>query len=513
MRYAFLALLVAAAAAPTEAKWREASSSHFVIYSEQNEKTLREFATKLERYDSAMRLLRNLPDEPVGPANRVTVYVVDNIAAVRKLAGERGSNNGFGIAGFYIPRASGSLAITPRAAGGSGPNDLSAQIVLLHEYAHHFMMDNLPAAFPGWFVEGYAEFMASAIFEKDGSVGMGAPAQHRAYGLLSNTPLPLEKLLASSDHKLTDAQQELVYGRGWLLTHYLTFEPSRAGQLNAYLARINEGESNIDAAKAAFGDLKKLDRELNSYLKRRTMNYWKLPPDKLKTGEIAVRELTPAEEAIMDVKIRSKRGVNPAEAKALLPLARKAAAPFPNDPAAQNMLAEAEYDAGNYKEAEAAADRALAANPKSIDALIYKGRAKLALAEASAGSDAAAKEARKWFVAANKLDPDDPEPLILFYQSFVFGGSAPTANAAMGLKEALALAPYDQGLRMMVAHQYLTEGKGEEARETLIPIAYNPHGGAMAEAARAIMAKIRSGGTKVALEASEAAAAAAEGES
>jgi tetratricopeptide (TPR) repeat protein len=512
MRYALSALLLAFAA-PAEAKWREASTAHFVIYSEQSSKSLEEFATKLERFDSAMRLLRNIPDEPLGQANRVTVYVVSDLAKVRELAGESTSSGDLGIAGFYIPRATGSIAITPRSTGGNESWELQALTVLLHEYAHHFMMQNFAVAFPAWFVEGYAEFMASAVFAKDQSVGLGAPAHHRAYGLLSGNPLPIEKLLTSSQHKLTLDQQEAVYGRGWLLTHYLTFEPARQGQLNDYLSRLNRGESGLDAAKAAFGDLKKLERELNSYLNRSRLNYWKLSAEKTKAGTITVRELTSAEEAVMDVKIRSKRGVDAKEAKALVPLARKAAAPFPKDAAAQVMLAEAEYDAGNYREAEAAADRALAAAPKSAEALIYKGRARMALAEADPSSGAATwQDVRKWFLAANEVDAEDPEPLILFYQSFLAEGERPTANAAAGLAYALNLAPHDMGLRMTVAHQHLIDGKGAEAHAALAPVAYNPHGGKMAEIASTIMAKINSEGVKAALSVSEGAAAVAEEE-
>ncbi len=62
-----------------------------------------------------MRLLRNMPDEPIGDANRLTIYVVRDLGAVRKLHGSGGSKSGYGIAGFYIPRAEGSVAITPRA--------------------------------------------------------------------------------------------------------------------------------------------------------------------------------------------------------------------------------------------------------------------------------------------------------------------------------------------------------------------------------------------------------------
>lgn len=491
-----LALAVAAAAvSPAQAAWRQASSTHFVIYSEDDEKTLREFATKLERYDAAMRFVRGLGDPEISPQNRLTVFVVPSVNAVRKLYGKGGG----GIGGFYTGRASGSFAISPRSmAGGNGEE----QLVLLHEYAHHFMMQNFSGALPAWWIEGFAEFHSTARFEKDGAVGLGLPANHRAYGLLAMQPLKIEKLLTSSVGDLAAAERDSFYGRGWLLTHYLTLDPARKGQLSAYLVLINSGTDSLTAARKVFGDLAELDKELNRYVRQRTLRYVRLAPDAIKIKPISVRPLAPGEAAVMDVRIRSKRGVDLAAAKALLPLARKAAAPHPGDALAQVTLAEAAYDAGEYAEAEAAADRALAADPKSVEALVYKGRIKMALASESKTADAATwREVRRWFLAANKIEPDDPEPLMLFYTSFREAGMKPTANAALGLEQALGLAPQDAGLRWMMAFQHLQDKKAEEVRRTLAPLAFNPHGGEMTKAAARILDKLASGGVKAALEA------------
>jgi len=50
-----------------------------------------------------------------------------------------------------------------------------------------------------------------------------------------------------------------------------------------------------------------------------------------------------------------------------------------------------------------------------------------------------------------------------------------------------------------VARQYLVDGKGAEARAILVPLAFDPHGGAMAEAIQAIVTKIDDGGAAAAL--------------
>lgn len=118
------------------AKWHEASSPHFVVYANESPERLKAFATKLERFDKAMRFVGNIPDVDVGAANRLNVYVVSNVDAVQRLAG-RGSGN---VAGFYIGRASGSVAFVPRKVGSNGASDLDADTIFFHEYAHHFTL-------------------------------------------------------------------------------------------------------------------------------------------------------------------------------------------------------------------------------------------------------------------------------------------------------------------------------------------------------------------------------------
>lgn len=486
-----LALLAPAAA---YADWHEASTDHFVVYSDDSPERLEKFATQLERFDKALRVMRKLADEPVGDANRVTVYIVPGTGTVARLAG---SSN---VAGFYRGRAGGSMAVVPRRAG-SGELDLSAQAILLHEYTHHLMLSLWPhAAFPSWFVEGYAEFHATARFDKDGAVAFGLPPQYRGYGLLAGNALPAEKLLTAEGRKLNDEQRDGLYGRGWLLTHFLTFGEKRPNQLSAYLTAINSGKHPLEAATGTFGDLTTLDRELERYKHGRFQGR-SVPASYITMGPVKIRKLTPGEAATMDVRIVSKNGVNEKTAPGVYADAKKAAAPFPNDPGAQIVLAETAYDAGDYKEAEAAADRAIAANPKAVDAFVYKAMARMAVAaKANDQSKESWSAIRKIIATANRLDPDDPEPLMLFYRSFPESGQAPTKNARLGLYRAFELGPQDRELRMNAVASYLQEDDRPMARELLKPLAYDPHSRGMAKAAADLLAAIDAGKGAEALE-------------
>lgn len=77
---AVLALFFVPAAA--RAEWYEASTRHFVVYSDENPKKLRAFAERLERFDQAVRILRGISNVPLGDANRLTVYVVGNVTVI-----------------------------------------------------------------------------------------------------------------------------------------------------------------------------------------------------------------------------------------------------------------------------------------------------------------------------------------------------------------------------------------------------------------------------------------------
>lgn len=468
---------------PAQAAWHEASSDHFLIYSDQKESDVRAFAERLELYHDAMRFLFNRPAEKPSPSNRVTIYAVNSARTVRGLAG---GDNQY-LQGFYVPRAGGSLAIIPEVR--TRRYELSnSEAVLLHEYAHHFLLSASARAYPLWFSEGYAEFFGTAKFGGDGSVSLGLPSKNRAYELVLAQDVPIELLLDTQAYQANKSKRyDSFYGQSWALYHMLHFSPERKGQMMTYLDALAEGKTEIEAAKEAFGDLSQLDRELAKYIKLRKIMTYKIPPKYLKTGAITIRRLNAAEAEMMPIRIRSKRGVDEDQAAALLPEAREVGAKYPGDPFVQSALAEAEYDSGNDEEAIAAADRAIAADPNRINAHIQKGYALARMAPDAEDFDAAWKAVRRQFVKVNRIENDNPIPLMQFYLSYRKQGITPPQIAVQGLQRALQLAPYDPQLRWMNANQYMTDGKFAWAAATLGPLANSPHPSSLSEAAQELM--------------------------
>lgn len=496
MRMPFCFLCVVLLTSPARAEWWVAETDHFVIYSEGKAKDTEEFAEHLQRFAMAMRTMQNMPVKQSANHIRLTVYRWGTVNDIARLAGDPSGS----VAGFFIPRASGSVAFVPAretfssspGARGSSDTLLSAETILFHEYVHHFMMQYFPAAYPAWYVEGFAEVYATTQFRDGGVFRIGDPANHRSMQLFYDVHFPVKKLF-DAKQKPEDARH--YYSIGWLLTHYLTFSPGRAGQLKKYLTAVNQGTPSADAARQAFGDLNKLDDEVQRYKRSRLMGY-EVKPAGYVPPHVKLRALNEAERAIIATRIISKRGVDKKSAPRIAAEARTKAQSYSNDAFVQTALAEAEYDAQNLDAANAAADRVLAVDPTAVAAMNYKGLIELKRAEKDPTRFSAARE---WFVKAIRIEPNNPEPLINNYLAYDRTGGKIPESAIIGLERAFELAPFDRTVRFLLARQLMREGRGKPARTVLSPVAFTPHGGKVKEAAEKVLASIDGNDLKTAI--------------
>ncbi len=483
---ALLVLMLAPSAA--QAEWLEVSSPHFVVYADDSERDVRRFSEQLERYHDAMSIITGQTVPAPSPSNRVTVFVVKNVRAIQQLAGSRM------VAGFYIPRAGGSVAFVPQVQISTGQLDPSMN-TLLHEYAHHFLISQSNFPTPRWLGEGSAEFFSAARFNTDGGLALGLPATDNYLQIMYADEVKVEELLDPDVYEKRRRQGfDSFYGKSWALFHYLTFDPDRRGQLTRYLQLMTAGKTSREAALEAFGDFGDLDKDLLRYLRKPRIMSMVFQAGQLTTGAIEVRRLSAGEAAMMPVRIRSRRGVNREEALELVTEARAIAARYPDDAAVLSALAEAEYDAGNDAEAIAAADKALALDPNQVNAYVQKGYALFRRALEADDPEAAYTEAVAPFLALNKIEPDHPLPLYFYHRSFGGRGRKPTATAVRGLERAAELAPFDLGLRMNLAVQQINDGRFDDARANLVPVAFSAHANSLSDAARSVIERIDEGG-------------------
>ncbi|MCK0128937.1 DUF1570 domain-containing protein [Erythrobacter sp. F6033] len=488
-------------AQPAFAEWHKAESDRFVIYSDSRAGDLKQFAEMLERYHVAMELESGRKVPVPSPSNRLTVYMVGSRDNLRDVYGNPNSS----VAGFYIPRANGSVTFVPnikirardtsrqgtgsRFSRGSSGGALDRSFsILLHEYAHHFLISSARHAMPRWLSEGGAEYFSSARFNDDGSVDIGLPNNERAYEISQAAPVPVQELLDYELYRENRGNRyDAFYGRSWLLFHYLRFNPERSGQLVRYWQAVASGADSMEAADAIFGDLKRLESELKDYGRQRSMAGMRFSGNDISIGAVTVSEISDGHAKMMDVIIRSKRGVSDEKAQEVVAKAREVAAAFPADAAVQEALSEAEYDAGNDDAAIAAAKRAIKADPSLTNAYVQQGYALFRKAKDAEDQKAAYSAAMKPFEALNAIEADHTQPLIYYYRSFAQRGIEPPESAKFALERATQLAPFDKALAVDAAAMKAAEGDPDIARYLLAPVAANPHGGKQASMARALM--------------------------
>jgi len=476
-------ILAAAALLPPAAvrgaEWREAETAHFRIFSAAPEKELTRFATRLEMTDALMRRAQGAPESL--HVNKVRVYVVPSLDQVQRAIGMVGS----GVGGFYTVNEHGPFAVTPRRTGADY-GAFTPEVVLFHEYGHHFQLQYFPKAYPAWYVEGSAELYSTVDPRPDGKVIFGKAASHRGQSLAYARWVPIATLLTQpADNYPKDGD---FYGQSWLLTHYLTFSPTRQGQLTSYLRAMVAGKTAKEAA-AVFGDLDVLSGELRRYFEAANFPAKVVPmavPDKvvqkLRVLSAAEAELIPETIAFRDHdfseiekdKDREKEKVE--REKNLVGLRRKVAR-LGNDPYALRLLADAEFVSGNFAMSRAAVERLLAVDPNNVGGLYRKSTLLLEDAEKAGDADRTklAKEARTLAVRANRVDNDDPQPLVAFYQSYAVSGERPTPDALRSLRAAVEAVPQDGRVRWMLVEALASTSRYKEAAAVIEPLAFDPH--------------------------------------
>ena len=486
MRRIFLLIAMLLFAAPAHAEWWEARTDHFIIYSKSSAKDAKEFAEKLERFDQSLRSLQLIkPDLRLSDSRKVRIFRAGTVTDISVLAGDAEA----GVAGFYIPRLE-PVAFVPARERIQTKSELDPETVLKHEYAHHFMFRHFAAAYPSWYIEGLAETYATIDFKPDGSFHLGNPPQYRAEALVGKYKQFLgytvrRMLLTTAKPTGEDAYARYTYG--WLFTHYMTFEPSRKGQLLTYLRLLNNGTDPGEAARRAFGDLDKLEGEVSRYKNGNRFLGAAVKIANYRPPVVEMRKLGPDEEAILPIVTRSKAGVTPRTAPGVSGDARSVAARYPGSFPVQLALAEAELDAKNLDAADRAAAAAIALRPNSADAYYWRGQIALEKGKTDPRQYAVA---RGLFTKAYELDSDHPGPLVGNYLSYAKAGGAIPEAAVIGLEQAYRLAPYDSDLRVILARQLLTENKLDISRDLLIPLALSPHESKQAKALNEVVEQI-----------------------
>ena len=246
--------------------WTEVRSPHFVVSSNAGEKEARRVADQFEQIRSLFHSA--FPNLRVDPAEPVLILAAKNESTMKMLLPDEWEVKGHvHPAGLYQQGEDKHYVVLRLDSEGENPYHS-----LYHEYTHALLHLNF-ATLPLWLDEGLAEFYGnSRLGDKESKVG--TIDQSHLYILGQHKPLPIEMLLnveQRSPYYNEADQASVFYAESWVLVHYLMLDPEAHEQqlLKNFLAAWDKSGSQIEAARLAFGDLKRFGQVIEAYSRQR----------------------------------------------------------------------------------------------------------------------------------------------------------------------------------------------------------------------------------------------------
>ncbi len=239
------------------------------------------------------------------------------------------------------------------------------------------------------------------IREKD--VHLGEPSADDILYLRQNRLIPLNVLFkvdAKSPYYHQEQKVSVFYSESWALTHYLMMRAyaKHVPLVDNYMALLSRHEDPVIAAEKAFGDLKQLQNELESYIRQGEYKEFVLSSAAAPIDESSykVRALTQVEaDAVRaDVLARVQRE---ADARSILDIVLKE---DPSNLQAHETMGYLEFRAGHLDEARNWYGKAVKLD--SEDYLAYYYFAALSMSQANGADD---KEIEDSFRTAIRLNP------------------------------------------------------------------------------------------------------------
>lgn len=457
-----LLLLLALVALPARAGWVVAESANFRLFAMESPKVAAARVAELEDFRALLVQMTGLA--PPGGQPRLDIYLVPDLAAAAP-----GQRVAPGVAGFYRATGGGITAFVTTAAGPE-----AGRAVLFHEIAHHFMFADTRVAYPAWYVEGFAEYVMTARLTPT-RVAFGHPDAVRLRWLDGGTWLSPEELLRGGFDPADPPRTAMFYAQSWLLAHWLFRSREGPAKLRAYLGRTALGEDPVAAFRAEImADLDQLNSALRAYRRdRRAFAYFRASRRPPAPVRVAVRQLPPAADRLLLVRVALAETVPTAIGEALLARARAEAERAPADPFATATLGLAELHHGDPLRAVALFDRLLAAGPEDAELLRWRAAAALAAGE---GQEAA----RLFLDRAIMVDPSDWQALMALAAALPAG----SPERLQATARAWTLAPQVPANILAHALALAEADRMAEAAAVLQPLAWSPHGGPMARTAR-----------------------------
>lgn len=272
--------------------WIEVRTPNFIVASNAGEKQARKSAAQLEEIRSVFR--QSLKVASSHPSPVITVLAVKDEGSMRELLPDYWAKGHAHPAGLFAGRFNQFCAAVQLDAQGTNP-----YATFYHEYYHTITVPYFPGL-PVWLAEGLAEFYGHTEIEEK-FVGMGQADPGLLQELRTNSLIPLETLFQvdhTSPYYNETNKTSIFYAESWALAHYLMLGDRGVHRplFSAYLEALNQGKGQQQAAIAAFGDLKKLQADLQTYIGKASFLYMKIPmTTTIADDQMTVRPLSEAQ--------------------------------------------------------------------------------------------------------------------------------------------------------------------------------------------------------------------------
>lgn len=480
---------VAVVAPDPTGRWMRAESDHFIVYSERSEVMLRRYVAMLEDFDGVLRVVHGKTKAET--PRKLPLYLLeDNRQLQRMMPGSPESRRG-----VYVRPVEDIFAVAVRADTSKYDKN-NGDDVVLHEYVHHFMMQYFPDSYPGWLVEGLAEYYMTIDLQPK-RVQIGDYNRSRAYSLLEGEWIPVTTLLSKRVTQLPKDEVSAFYAQSWLLTHYIWSDKERKAKLDDYLDLLHKrGDPMASWTKIYGQDAPALEKALKDYVKQNKLAGRVLTRPEPPTPALTITRMPAgADDLLLEVQ-RLKLGVPKDDAPELLEKVRRAAAKRPKEYYSRLALARAECKIGDRDKGEALLKALLEERPTDLETLQVMAYSRLETARRLARDPAQRDKAKAIYAdaatylgRAHKVDPDNYLTLYGYAEAKSLD-KEPSENTLNVVFRAASIAPQNFPIRMNAARLFIRAKQYELARELLTPVAGDPHGGGMSRQATQMLARM-----------------------
>jgi len=245
-------------------QWMEASSEHFRLVTNSSEKQARHILDQFERMRWMFHTL--FPRANVDPVEPIVVIGAKNTRTFQTLEpADYLAAGQLKLSGLFMRSYDKNYVLLRLDAQSAHPF-----ATVYHEYTHlQFSGDS--EWVPLWLNEGFAEFIQNTdIRNKD--VSLGEPSPDDILYLRQNRLIPLAVLFKvdrNSPYYHEEHKGSVFYSEAWALTHMLEVTDRELGthRMSEYVKLVSQHVDPLEAAGKAFGDLKKLQDELETYIR------------------------------------------------------------------------------------------------------------------------------------------------------------------------------------------------------------------------------------------------------